>query len=127
MSDDTKDTARDATWPVIGDCPTWCATDHAKWKYTHESEHTPLCNYPLMTAAYAVGMTDLGPDDHRVSVYGRDLTTGPRNTMSLNFSDPQEARNFASLLELLAQSPEQLVQLAAQVRTAAMAISGETS
>lgn len=121
MTEDSGRAARETT-----ECPPWCATDHEKWKYSHESEHTPICAYPLLTAAYAVGSADRGPEDHRVSVYSRNIAGAPYSVMSLDFA-PQKAYAFAELLEQLAKQPELLGQLAAQVRTAAMAISGETS
>ena len=112
-------------YPAISPCPPWCATDHSAWKYTHESEHTPIFDNPVLIASYAVGSTSIGGDE-RVTVYGRDTSAGPVNG-SLSFDDPAEAYRFAALLELLAKHPGQIGALAAQVRAAAMAISGETS
>lgn len=106
-------------------CPPWCATDHEKWKHSHESDHEPVWDYPLLFTAYAVASVGRNADRPVVHVHVEDTSNG-RNTPLLLPS--RSAHALAELLEQLAKTdPRQIEALAAQVRTAAAAISGETS
>lgn len=119
----SENTVRDATWRIIGECPPWCAVDHKDWRWSHESEYAPIFDGRRLVSAYACGSAEPGAEDIAVAAHFQDV----QSQASLRFS-PREAYDFAVALEILAgMTPGQLEQLAAQVRTAAAAISGQTS